>query len=71
MISQRNITINIIDEENDNLFYSLSALPRMGSTSQYLSGISKMSWKVVEEKWSVSQMDEEIKGLVALPIIAG
>jgi uncharacterized membrane protein YjjP (DUF1212 family) len=26
-----------------------------------------MSWKVVEEKWTVTQIDEEIKRLVALP----
>jgi uncharacterized membrane protein YjjP (DUF1212 family) len=67
MISQRNITLNIRDEENDHLFNSLKRTSPHGINFVILSSISKMSWKVVEEKWSVDQINEEIKRLVALP----
>lgn len=67
MISQRNLTINIIDEDNDHVFNSLKRTSPHGINFVILSGISKMSWKVVEEKWTVEQINEEIKRLVALP----
>lgn len=67
MISQRNLTINIIDEENDHFFNSLKRTSPHGVNFTVLSGISRMSWRVVEEKWTVAQINEEIKRLVALP----
>ena len=67
MISQRNLTINITDEENDHIFNSLKRTSPHGINFVVLSGISRMSWKVVEEKWPVEKINEEIKRLVALP----
>lgn len=67
MISQRNITLSIGDEENNHVFNSLKRTSPHGINFVVLSGISKMSWKVVEEKWTVEQINGEIKRLVALP----
>jgi uncharacterized membrane protein YjjP (DUF1212 family) len=67
MISQRNITLNIIDEENDHFFNSLKRISPHGVNFAVLAGISKMSWKVVEEKWTVSQINAEVERLTAMP----
>lgn len=32
-----------------------------------VSGISRMSWRVVQEKWSIAQINEEVERLVSLP----
>ncbi len=67
MISQRSLTINIIDHEHDHFFSSLKRTASHGANFTLLSGISKMSWLVVEQKWTVQQIDDEIKRLAALP----
>ena len=67
MISQRSLTINIIDHENDHFFSSLKRTGSHGANFTLLSGISRMSWTVVEQKWTVLQIEEEIKRLTSLP----
>ena len=66
LISQRTLMLTIYDEENDFLFSSLKRTSPHGVNFKLLSGISKMSWQIVEEKWSVRQIDEDLKRLVAL-----
>ena len=63
LISQRTLMLTIYDEENDFLFSSLKRTSPHGVNFKLLSGISRMSWQVAEEKWTVKQINDELKRL--------
>jgi uncharacterized membrane protein YjjP (DUF1212 family) len=67
LITQRALTISIKDQKNDHFFSSLKRTSPHGVNFKVVSGISRMSWRVVEENWTIEQIKEEIKRLVALP----
>ncbi|MDP4187919.1 MAG: threonine/serine exporter family protein [Bacteroidota bacterium] len=66
-ITHRALMLNISDEENDHFFNSLKRTSPHGANFKLVSGISRMSWRVVEEKWSVDQINKELDRLVAIP----
>lgn len=67
LISQRTLMLNIYDGQNGNFFNSLKRTSPHGVNFSVLSGVSKMSWLVVEQKWTVEQINAELKRLIALP----
>ncbi|WP_207535769.1 threonine/serine ThrE exporter family protein [Desertivirga arenae] len=67
LISQRTLMLSLYDEDNNYFFNSLKRTSPHGVNFTVLSGISKMSWQVLEEKWTVKQINEEVERLVALP----
>jgi uncharacterized membrane protein YjjP (DUF1212 family) len=67
LITQRALTISINDKENDHFFSSLKRTSPHGVNFRIVSGISRMSWRVVEEKWSVEQINQEVNRLTSLP----
>ena len=67
LISQRTLMLNIYDEESGHFFNSLKRTSPHGVNFVILSGISRMSWLVVEQNWTVEQINAELKRLTALP----
>lgn len=67
LITHRALMLTIIDEENNTYFDTLKRTNPHGVNFRVVSGISRMSWRIVEEKWNVFQINEELNRLVALP----
>ena len=67
LISHRTIMLALLSECEEYFFTNLKRTSPHGVNFKMLSGISRMSWRVVEEKWSVAQINDELKRLVALP----
>lgn len=67
LITHRALMLTISDEENNTFFDILKRTGPHGVNFRVVSGISRMSWKVVEEKWSIAQINEELERLIALP----
>ncbi|MFI5140376.1 MAG: threonine/serine exporter ThrE family protein [Sphingobacteriales bacterium] len=66
-ISQRTIMLSMYDEENECVFNSLKRTSQHGINFTTLSGISRMSWSILEENWTVKKINEELDRLCALP----
>jgi len=67
LISQRTIMLNISDEESDCFFNSLKRTQAHGVNFRLISGMSRMSWLVGEQNWSIAQINEEVTRLEKLP----
>ena len=67
LITNRSLMVKVIDEESDRFIASLKRTSPHGVNFRVVSGISRMSWKVVEENWSIPRINREIDRLVALP----
>jgi uncharacterized membrane protein YjjP (DUF1212 family) len=67
LISHRTIMLTLLSESDEHFFTNLKRTSPHGVNFKVLSGISRMSWRVVEEKWSVEQINEELKRLGSLP----
>jgi uncharacterized membrane protein YjjP (DUF1212 family) len=67
LITHRALMLTISDEENNYFFDILKRTAPHGVNFRVVSGISRMSWRIVEEKWSVDQINEELARLTALP----
>lgn len=67
LISQRTLMLNIYDEDSSHFFNSLKRTPPHGVNFAVLSGISRMSWMVVEKKWSLDEINTDLARLAALP----
>lgn len=66
LISQRTIMLTVYDSSNELLFNSLKRTSVHGVNFSMLSGISRMSWLVVEQKWTVQQINDDLKRLTTL-----
>jgi uncharacterized membrane protein YjjP (DUF1212 family) len=67
LITQRALTISIKDYQSDHFFSSLKRTSPHGVNFKVVSGISRMSWRVVEEKWTIEEIKAELKRLAELP----
>lgn len=67
LISQRTLMLNIYDEEKSHFFNSLKRTPPHGVNFAILSGISRMSWLIVEHKWTIDQINTDLLRIAALP----
>lgn len=67
LISQRTIMLSIYGEGDEFVFSSLKRTPLHGVNFNLITGISQMSWLVIEEKWNVKQISEELHRLCAQP----
>ena len=67
LITNRSLMLKVIDEESDHFIASLKRTSPHGVNFRVVSGISRMSWKVVEENWNIEQINTELDRLVALP----
>ena len=67
LISQKTLILGIYNDANECIFYSLKRASAHGINFRMVSGISKMSWLVVDEKWPVGKIKEEVARLNTLP----
>lgn len=64
-ITYASLFLTLVNKEGEH-FFSLRQVPHHVINFKILSGISRMSWRVVEEKWSVRQMNQEVDRLASL-----
>lgn len=67
VINHRSVLISLENENGDQVYTSLKRTGQHGVNFRILSGISRMSWTVIEEQWTVDQVNEELDRLQALP----
>lgn len=67
MITHRALTLSIIDDDGHVVFSSIKRTSPHGVNYRVVSGISRMSWRVLEDKWTVEQIERELDRLLALP----
>lgn len=68
MITNNALMITLTYEQNSKSFTSVKKVPSMHLNFNLISDISIMSWKIVEEKWSVERINSEIKLLNKKPL---
>jgi len=67
MITNRAITLSICDKDNEHIFNTLKRISGHGVNFKVVSGLSRMSWRVVNENWTLMQIDKELDRLASLP----
>ncbi len=67
LITHRALMISVSDEDQNEFFSSLKRTSPHGVNFTLVSGISKMSWKIVDQKWTVSQIRKDLERMKALP----
>jgi uncharacterized membrane protein YjjP (DUF1212 family) len=66
-ITNRALTLTVRYESNSDIFSSTKRTSPHGVNFRVVSGLSRMSWRIVEEKWSLQQIRDEVERLVSLP----
>ena len=66
LISQRTIMLSIYNDADECVFSSLKRTPPHGINFTVISGISRMSWLIVEEKWDLQKITDDLNRIRAL-----
>ena len=66
LITHRALMVSVIDDNGDFYTSKLKRTPPHGVNFKILSGISRMSWRVQDEDWSVEQINVELDRLRSL-----
>jgi len=67
LVSHRTIMLTIRDEQNDFFFNNLKRSPPHGVNFKLLTGISRLSWQVVEDDLTIQQINDQLSRISALP----
>lgn len=67
LITQRALMLTIIEKDQQHFFSRMKRISPHGVNFRIVSGISHLSWNVMEENWTVEQISEELQRLKALP----
>ena len=67
LITSRSLMLTVTEENGSDYTSSVRRTPPHGVNFRIVSGISRMSWRVIEEKLTVAQINDEITRLTALP----
>ncbi len=67
LITHRALMLTVYDDEKDYFFSRLKRTSPHAANFKIVSGISRMSWSIVEERWSLEKVQEEIERLKQLP----
>lgn len=67
LITHRALMVTVIDKSQEHFFSRLKRTSPHGVNFKVVSGISRMSWRVLEENWSVEQIEVELRRLKKLP----
>jgi len=67
LITHRALMLTVNDDDEAQHLSSLKRTSPHGVNFKLVSGISRMSWHVHEENWSLEQINLELDRLVALP----
>jgi len=67
LITQRALMLTIIEKDQQHFFSRLKRISPHGVNFRIVSGISHLSWNVLEDNWKIAQISEELKRLKSLP----
>ncbi len=67
LITHRALMLTVIEKEQQHFFSRLKRTSPHGVNFRIVSGISHLSWNVIEQKWTVAQIAAELKRLKELP----
>lgn len=67
LITSRSLILTVTEGDSISFSSSVRRTPPHGVNFKVVSGISRMSWRVVEEKLTVEQINKEIDRLIAIP----
>lgn len=67
LITQRALMLTINEKDQQHFFSRLKRISPHGVNYRIVSGISHLSWKVMEENWTVAQINAELLRLKSLP----
>ncbi len=67
LITQRALMLTIIEKEQEHFFSRMKRISPHGVNFRMVSGISHLSWNVLEDNWTIAQISEELKRLKSLP----
>jgi len=67
LISQRALMVTVIDENKEHYASRLKRTSPHGVNFKVVSGISRMSWRVYQEDWTIEQIAAELRRLKKLP----
>jgi uncharacterized membrane protein YjjP (DUF1212 family) len=67
LITQRALMLTIIEKDQQHFFSRLKRISPHGVNFRIVSGISHLSWYVMEQNWTIAQISEEVQRLKALP----
>jgi len=66
-ITHRALTLTLNEHSHAEVFSSTKRTSPHGVNFKVVSGISRMSWRVVEENWSIAAINAELRRLTSLP----
>ncbi len=67
LITQRALMVTVIDKDQEHFFSSLKRTSPHRVNFKIVSGISRMSWKVLDGNWTLEQVKVELRRLKKLP----
>jgi uncharacterized membrane protein YjjP (DUF1212 family) len=67
LVTNRALMMTVINRHNQEHFSQVKRTSPHGVNFRLVSGISRMSWHVVEEKWTLEQIHKELNRLKSLP----
>lgn len=66
LITSRSLMLTVTEENGSDYTSSVRRTPPHGVNFRLVSGISRMSWRIIEDKLSLEQINEEISRLTSL-----
>jgi len=67
LITQRALMLTITEKDHEYFFSRLKRVSPLKPNFRMVSGISHLSWNVMEKKWSIEKINEELDRLKQLP----
>jgi uncharacterized membrane protein YjjP (DUF1212 family) len=67
LITSRSLMLTVTEENGSDYTSSVRRTPPHGVNFKLVSGISRMSWRIIEDKLNLEQINEEITRLTSLP----
>lgn len=67
LVTNRALMLTLSDPENNEYVSRVKRTSPHGVNFMLVSGISRMSWKVVEQKWTLEQIRTDLKRLTSIP----
>ena len=67
VINHRSVLLSLENSNGGQIYTSLKRTGHHGANFRILSGISRMSWLIVDEKWTIAETHAEINRLEVLP----
>jgi uncharacterized membrane protein YjjP (DUF1212 family) len=66
-ISPKSVTLTLQLNKEQSVFTGTRSIPAQGVNFKIISGISRLSWSVVEKQWTLHQVRAEVDRLLNLP----